>query len=196
MNLNPDPVEPFDHIHKVLIEGVKEIVGPQDTRDLFLDFAPKTHGFPTLAEFHNVLNEYYGPRGGQGIALRVGRAAFQHGIRRWGEVTGLSGTSYRLLPFGRRISTGLVLIATVFSEASHTEVSVSEDEEHWFWQVEHCPACDTQPAEGPMCYLLVGLLQAFMTWAANSRVYHVQEIGCAGAGAPACLFQIDKIAVE
>jgi predicted hydrocarbon binding protein len=196
MNLNPDPVIPSADMVKILIEGAKEIVGPDDTRELFLRYQSKDKGFPTLAEFQHALDERYGTAGGQGMALRIGRAAFQHGIRRWGETTGLSGTSYRLLPFARRISTGLVVVGSLFSEAGDADVSVSEDAEHWFWQVDHCPACGTLPADGPVCYLLVGLLQAYMTWAGSSRIYRVREIECAGSGAQACLFQIDKRAME
>ena len=196
MNLNSEPVEPLKDIHKVLIEGVKEIIGLEDTRELFLQYRQKGEGFPSLAALQRALNERYGPRGGQGVALRVGQAAFQHALRRWGQSTGLGSNTYRMLPFRRRVGAGLVLLASLFGEAGDAEVSVSESDEHWFWQVERCPLCAGETSRGPAWSLLVALLQAFMAWAGNSKFYRVSEIECAGAGAAACRFQIDKRALD
>jgi len=196
MNLNSDRVDPKNDIHKVLIEGVKEIIGLDDTRELFLHDQPKGEGFPSLAVLQGALNDRYGARGGQGVALRVGQAAFQHALRRWGTSTGLASNAFRMLPFRRRVGAGLVLIASMFGEAGDAEVSVSENGEHWFWQVEHCPVCNPGTSAGPACFLLVGLLQAFMAWTGNGRFYRVSEIECAGSGAAACRFQIDKRALD
>jgi predicted hydrocarbon binding protein len=62
--------------------------------------------------------------------------------------------------------------------------------------VENCPACRERTSNEPDCHILAGILQETLSWAGGGRVYRVRELECSAAGAPACLFQIDKKPLE
>jgi predicted hydrocarbon binding protein len=201
MNLpNPDSYPALQDIQKVVIEGVKEIIGPVEARELFTRVKPgagsRGAGFPSLEEIHRLLIKRYGERGGQGVALRAGRAAFKFGLRTWGGEAGFTGMSYRLQPFNRRVCIGLEQMASVLGKQVGTPTTVSEDAACWYMQVESCAVGEPQPGSDPSCFLLIGMLQEFMTWAGGGKAFQVRETACHKAGAPACTFQIDKKPLE
>ncbi len=191
-----DSVQPFREIDRVLIEGVKEVIGLEDARAVLGQAARRVPSAPYLNEVHLALAAFYGPKSGQGLALRAGRAVFKYGLRVWGEQSGLLAPAFRLMPLKKRIRTGLERIASLLNEQCGMQVSVSEDDEGWYWQVQHCPACLASGEGEPSCHLLTGLLQEFTAWAAGGKVFAVGEIACAGAGGPACLFVIEKKPLE
>jgi hypothetical protein len=177
-------------LRQALMEGGMEVIGPQEADRLFarLNAAP----IGDLSALHLLLQEDYGQRGGQGLALRLGRASFQYAIRRWGEGAGLTGSAFRLQPSPRRIRTALDALANYLSEQLDSRITRTEDPTCWMWRVERCPACRERTASGPDCHLLAGVLQETLTWAGGGRIYRVRELECCAAGAPACLFQIEK----
>ena len=76
------------------------------------------------------------------------------------------------------------------------QVSVVENDQNWTWRSQHCPLCWQRTSTEPVCHFTVGMLQEFLAWASSGRVYSVNEIECQAAGADACLFQIDKKALD
>ena len=194
MNPNLHLIDPNKEMHRVLVEGIEEIIGPDAARDVLSQVMQNEPALPFLREVQRALAARYGMQSGLGVALRTGRAAFQYGLRAWGEESGVNSSSFRLLPFSRRIRTGLEKMAVFFSEYCQAQASVSEDEGHWIWQVESCPGC---AATGePACYLLTGLLQEYMAWAAGGKYFRVEEMTCAAGSSLACQFRINKQALE
>ena len=187
-------MNPNLEMHSVLIRGVEEIIGPEAARDVFSQAAQIEPGLPFLREVQRALAARYGTQSGLGVAQRTGRAAFKYSLRAWGEESGFTSSSFRLLPFSRRVRAGLEKMAAVLSDYSQARISVHEDEGHWIWQVESCPGC--AGSEDSACYLLAGLLQEYMAWVAGGKYYRVQEYTCAADGSSACQFRIDKQALE
>ena len=194
MNSNLNAMNPNQEMHSVFIKGVEEIVGPEAARDVFSQAMQTEPGLPFLREVQHALAARYGMQSGLGVAQRTGRAAFKYSLRAWGDESGITSSSFRMLPFSRRVRAGLEKMAAVFSEYNQARISVDEDDGHWIWQVERCPGC---AASGdPACYLLAGLLQEYMAWVAGGKYFRVQEFTCDANGSPTCQFRIEKQAME
>ncbi|MBI4928855.1 MAG: hypothetical protein HY835_13890 [Anaerolineae bacterium] len=185
-------------MHKVLLEGVKEIVGAQEAVAL-LKRAGKSScaqaGLP-LNRVNAVFIEQYGAQSGQGVALRAGRAVFKHGLNRWGEQAGITGMDYRLLPAPKRVRAGLQIMAGIFTLSTGLNVEISEEEQAWIWRVDSCAGDQDLHASAPMCFMVVGILQEFMGWVSGGKYYRITETRCTYAGAPTCTFRIEKKALE
>jgi predicted hydrocarbon binding protein len=194
MNSNLNSIDSNKAMHRVLIEGVEEIIGPEDAHDVVSQAMLIEPALPFLREVQRALAARYGLPSGLGVALRTGRAAFKYSLRAWGEEIGVNNPSFRLLPSSRRIRAGLEKMAAFFSELWQARISVSEDDAHWIWQVESCPDCAM--TGDTACYLLTGLLQEYMAWAAGGKYFRVQEIICAVGSSSACQFRIDKQGLE
>jgi len=142
------------------------------------------------------LEKMYGPRGGRGVALRAGRAGFKYILRQSGVAMGITDLQFRLLPVPVRVKTGLNAMAVLMAQQGDEQVSVTENERCWYWRSQHCPYCWQRALNEPACYFTVGLLQEYFSWASSGREYSVSELECQAAGAAACLFQIDKKAID
>jgi hypothetical protein len=175
---------------QALMEGGKEVFGPREADHLFM----RLNGAPGagISGLHSLLQADYGQRGGQGAALRLGRASFRSAMPAWAGACGLSGTDFRLLPSPRRIRASLLALGVLLGDPFGAQISLAEDAACWTWRVNDCPACRGRVSGGPDCYLLAGVLQETLTWAGAGRVYRVRELECCAAGDAACLFQIDK----
>jgi hypothetical protein len=175
---------------QALMEGGREVFGPSEADRLFA----RLNGAPDggLSALHTLLQEDYGLRGGQGAALRLGRASFRGAIRAWAPAAGLDGVEFRLLPSPRRIRAVLSALGALLGGPLGAQVALTEDAVSWTWRVDYCPACRARVSSGPDCHLLTGMLQEALTWAGAGRAYRVRETECCAAGSAACLFLIDK----
>src|SRR6266581_2885761 len=62
--------------------------------------------FNTLSSITDTLEQAYGPHGGRGLSLRVGRACFNYGVRQYSTQLGLTEMAFRLLPLPMKVSAG------------------------------------------------------------------------------------------
>jgi predicted hydrocarbon binding protein len=196
-------------IGQIIYEGVEEIVGKTDSGLLF-----KAAGFPlpdakqdtlasnkrlayrNLSTLLEVIEKTYGHRGGQGIALRAGRASFKNVIKMYGQQMGFTKLDYRLLPTPARLKTGLHALAKTVSDLCEEPIRVLEDQHAWYWQIEHSPWCWGRHCGEATCHFTVGLVQEYLSWASGGKFYDVVETMCAAAGEEYCAFQISKQAIE
>ena len=81
--------------------------------DLPEDVLSRRFDFAEMAALNQALEDMYGARGGRGMALRVGRACFAQGLKRFGALGGVSescvssptaGKSGRAWATGTRVS--------------------------------------------------------------------------------------------
>jgi predicted hydrocarbon binding protein len=144
-----------------------------------------------LSAIQTALEAMYGKRGGRGITLRAGRAAFKYVLRAYGPWLNLLDLNYRLLPAPVRFKTGLDVLAKLFSDMGKTSIAVVESTDAWFWRIERCPFCWQIKSNEPVCTFLVGFLQEFFTWASGGKVYHVRETECLAMGKTACVIKVD-----
>ena len=195
---------------QIMLEGVEEISGRSGVRaalnaaELSILYESANAGsaqsgefpFNELSAVATALEEMYGKRGGRGILLRAGRAAFKYVLRSYGDSLSLLDLNYRLLPAPVRFKTGLDVLAHLFSDLGRTSIAVIETSEAWFWRIERCPFCFQIQSNEPVCTFLVGFLQEFFTWASGGKVYHVQETECLAMGKTACVIRVDVRPLE
>lgn len=158
---------------------------PPDTMASGFDFAH-------LAALSEALETMYGPRGGRGMALRIGRAAFAQGMRSFGAMQGIVDPAFRSLPLDTRVAIALSALATTFSEFTDQQSTLQDAGNTYHFVVQPSPMAWNRRADRPVCNALAGILQECARWASNGREYYVYETACMATGHDACTFVINK----
>lgn len=178
------------------VNAVMNRAGLPSLSDAYLDYrgdAPIS--LHQLSSALAALQQLYGLRSGQGLALQTGRAAFNYGMRDFGEGLGLLRQDYRLLPPLAKVRVGLKRLATFLSEIGSGEIRIEETAGRFIWLMERCPLCWQSQQDGPACHLWVGFLQEYLVWASGGKLFNVFEKECVACGAPACRIVIDQQAL-
>lgn len=160
-------------------------VTPPNTSD-------RTIPFEIVSKMQTALEKLYGPRGGRGVALRVGRATFKYGLKEFGPLLGVTDLAFRLMPQEERLRQGAESFAEIFNRFTDQVVRVEETPEVFFWHIDRCPLCWERHTDAPSCHLAVGLIQEALYWATGGKVFMIEEISCTAQGAPSCTIRIDK----
>lgn len=148
--------------------------------------------FSTLGTLTGTLEQLYGPHGGRGLSLRIGRACFNNGIRYYGGQMGITEMAFKLLPLHAKLNTGAKAFAELFNNFTDQKVRVEEDGDVLFWHIDRCPLCWGRHSHEPVCYLAAGLLQEALYWLSGGKVFSVEEKTCIAAGDETCTIVIDK----
>ena len=158
---------------------------PEDNTELAVPFN-------ALSSITETLEHAYGPHGGRGLALRVGRACFNYGVRQYGMQLGLTEMAFRLLPLPTKVSAGARVFAELFNNFTDQRVRVEEEDGKILWHIDRCPLCWERNAQDPVCHLAVGLLQEALYWLSGGKVFNVEEQTCIAAGDLTCTIVIDQ----
>ena len=148
--------------------------------------------FETISLIQHALQANYGLRGGQGLALRAGRAAFKHLLREYGPELGLADPSFKLLPVEDKVRLTSEVFAQLFNQYSDQCVEFSEAGGQYRWAITRCPFCWQRQADDSVCLQIVGLLQEALYWVSSGQLYDVEEVACIARGDPSCVIVIDK----
>lgn len=148
--------------------------------------------FTTLRNINEMLEHVYGPHGGRGLALRVGRASFNYGVRQYGKQLGLTEMAFRLLPLPAKITAGATALAELFNNFTDQRVRLEQNDGKLFWHIERCPLCWERHTAEPVCHLAVGVLQEALYWLSGGKVFNVEEHTCIAAGDETCTIVVDQ----
>ncbi len=168
--------------------GLKKYIDalPPDNLDKEFDFA-------SFSMINQALEEIYGPRGGKGLALRIGRTTFDDVLKDYGDLAGVGDVAFKILPLQQKIKFGLDAMARIFSEKSDMITRVQETDEAYLYQVELCPVCwGRKDPDQAICYYLVGLLKEGLHWVSGGKEFTIEETLCIGKGDQICEFNIQK----
>jgi predicted hydrocarbon binding protein len=198
-----------DRMGRILLLAMEEVLGREELNTIlqaasltaFIDHYPaarpeRAFPFTTVSRLLESLEETFGPQGGHGTALRVGRACFQYGLREYGTLLGVTEPAFRLLPFPTRLHAGAHSFAGLFNNHTDQRVRVEVKEEKLFWLIERCPLCWQRQAKAPVCHLAVGLLQESLYWLSGGRIFGVDEISCIANGGKTCTFIINQTPIS
>jgi hypothetical protein len=152
----------------------------------------KDFGFDELGQLLQALDEMYGPRGGRGLARRVGQACFKLGIIDFGPMLGIADLTFRLLPLGTRLKVGFEVLAQTMNKYTDNIVRLGESEEHFHWVMDRCGVCWGRVSKSPCCHLAIGVLEEGLYWLSGGRSFYVEEVSCIAAGDRDCSFLIGK----
>ena len=167
--------------------GRSDLVDTLPPNDSNLDFS-----FATVSGLLSHLEQAYGPRGGRGLATRIGRAAFKYGMREFGPQMGLAELAFRIMPFNAKVRAGGHALAELFNQETDQRVRIEAQGEKLFWIIERCPLCWERRAEDAVCHLAVGLLQESLYWMSSGKIFNVEETRCIAKGDHACIIEIDQ----
>jgi predicted hydrocarbon binding protein len=189
----------------IILESMEEVIG-ESGLNAIINLAGQSHlignqppsdsqpgfSFTTISGLLSQLEHAYGPRGGRGLGIRIGRVAFKYGMREYGSQLGWTETAFRLLPPGAKIRAGGQAMADLFNRETDQRVSFSEKEGKLIWVNERCPMCWGRHAEDAVCHLAVGLLQESLYWLSSGKIFNVEETLCIAKGDPTCTIEIDQ----
>ncbi|NTV36794.1 MAG: 4-vinyl reductase [Anaerolineaceae bacterium] len=161
---------------------------PPDTLERQFDFAD-------LSSILGALEELYGPRGGRGLALRAGRAAFDEGLRNFGALAGVGDLAFKVLPLQAKLRIGLGAMAKIFSTTSDQHSTVEEKDEYFVYTIHACPQCYGRHTDKPDCFIGAGLLLSGLKWVSGGNEFKVVEEKCIAMGDPTCDYLIYKTPV-
>jgi predicted hydrocarbon binding protein len=182
------------------VNGVETVLRLSSLDELTRNSPPsqpdRTLPFETVSALQSALEKVYGPRGGRGIALRVGRSTFRYGLKEYGSLLGLSETAFRLLPLPTKLRTGARVFADLFNKHTDQQVNLEEKDGKLYWHIERCPLCWERQVDEPCCQLAVGLLQESLYWLSGGKVFNVEETACIGRGDAACTITIDQTPIS
>jgi predicted hydrocarbon binding protein len=206
MSTDPTPVYTLPNtMGRILLLGMQEILGTDGLNAVLSasglpawsgayppdDMRPE-FAFSDLSRVGASLEKIYGERGGRGLALRAGRAAFKFGLRQFGEQLGLNDTGFRLLPLSEKLPKGAEVFAGLFNQVSDQRVRVETSETLILWHIERCPLCWERHSTDVLCHLAVGVLQEALYWLSGGKSFILQETACIARGDPACTIAIHR----
>ena len=190
---------------RLILQGMEEVMGTSGVNtvlhlgslDSIIENYPttsseRTFSFETVSALQASLEKVYGPRGGRGVALRVGRSSFRYGLKEYGSMLGLTEMAFRLLPLPTKLRTGARVFADLFNKHSDQKVRVDESENKIYWIIERCPLCWERTADEAICHLAVGVLQEALYWLSGGKVFSVEETACVARGDETCTIVIDQ----
>lgn len=159
---------------------------PPDNLEREFDFAD-------FSAINKALEEMYGPRGGRGLALRAGRAAFADALRNFGALAGVGDLAFKVLPLQIKLRIGLPAMAKIFSQISDQYSTVEERENEFIYTIHRCPQCwGRSGLDKPVCYIGAGLLQEGLKWVSGGNEFRVHETKCIAMGDKVCEYTIQK----
>jgi len=190
----------------IMIEALEEVMGRNGLNAILNlaelgnyientlpDNLEKGFDFVEVAAINMALEEMYGPRGGRGLSLRVGRALFADGLKTFGALAGVGDLAFKVLPLQAKLRIGVPAMAKIFSTISDQHSTVQEQENEFIYTIHTCSECyERRGLDKPVCFIAVGLLQEGLKWVSGGNEFRVNESRCMAVGDEACEFIIQK----
>jgi len=172
--------------------GVGMVLNMARVEQMPPDTLAREFDFAWMASLNLALEEMYGPRGGRGLALRIGRSCFAQGMKSFGALAGVSDAAFKALPLDARCRLGLAALADIFTNFSDQKTTFSENDRSYQMVVEVSPMAWGRTADKPVCHALVGILQESLRWVSNGHEFYVNETQCRATGSDTCVFTVNK----
>lgn len=211
--MDPIPKSEYNYANKIVLitlKALEEVMG-KNGLNAILNLAHLPHlidnyppdnlerefNFADFSALNLALEEMYGPRGGRGLALRAGRAAFADALRNFGALAGAGDLAFKVLPLQAKMRIGIPAMARIFSQISDQQTTVEEQENEFIYSIHRCPVCwGRSGADKPVCFVAVGLLQEGLKWVSGGNEFRVNESKCVAVGDGLCEFIIQKTPIS
>jgi len=211
--MDPIPKSDYNYANKIVLitlKALEEVMG-KNGLNAILNLAHLPHlienyppdnldrefNFSDFSSLNLALEEMYGPRGGRGLALRAGRAAFDDALRNFGALAGVGDLAFKVLPLQAKLKIGIPAMAKIFSQISDQYTTVKEAENEFIYIIHRCPVCwGRSGSDKPVCFVATGLLQEGLKWVSGGNEFRVNESKCCAMDDEVCEFVIQKIPVS
>jgi hypothetical protein len=192
----------FDALEEIMgRNGLNAILNMAGLRQFIVDAPPDTmdkgFDFAYISALNHALEDMYGPRGGRGLQLRLGRVLFARGLSNFGALVGASDLAFRILPLQSKVRAGLPAVAKVFDSLSDQTSYVRDpggDQYHYI--IERCSMCWGRTVERPGGFIAAGIIEEALRWISGGRTFRVDQVSCIGMGHGNCTFQVYKEPIE
>ncbi len=131
------------------------------------------------------IDDLYGDKGGQILAMRAGNAMFSVAQKVMGEIPGFTLAELESRSVEERAEAALCLVRTVITHKPTTSIPRTEDGQ-FLYAVEKCPVCFGRETKTPRCYITAGLLQGAIRWATGGQEFDVKHMRAHSCGDPTC----------
>jgi len=211
--MDPIPKSQYNYANKIArisIKALEDVMGKNGVNAIFnlahlpelIDNYPpdnleREFNFADFSALNLALEEMYGPRGGRGLALRAGRAAFADALRNFGALAGVGDLAFKVLPLHAKLRIGVPAMAKIFSQISDQYSTVREEDDVFVYTIHRCPVCwGRSGSDKPVCFIAVGLLQEGLKWVSGGNEFRVNESKCVAMGDEVCDFVIQKTPIS
>jgi predicted hydrocarbon binding protein len=211
--MEPIPKSEYNYNNKfarITLEALEDVMGKNGLNailnlahlpELIDNYPPNNldqeFNFADFSALNQALEEMYGPRGGRGLALRAGRAAFADALRNFGALAGAGDLAFKVLPLHAKMRIGLPAMAKIFSQISDQHTTVYEREHDFIYTIHRCPVCwGRHDSDKPVCFVATGLLQEGLKWLSGGNEFRVNESKCVAMGDEVCEFVIQKMPIH
>jgi predicted hydrocarbon binding protein len=211
--MEPIPKSEYNYNNKfarITLEALEDVMGKNGLNailnlahlpELIDNYPPNNldqeFNFADFSALNQALEEMYGPRGGRGLALRAGRAAFADALRNFGALAGAGDLAFKVLPLHAKMRIGLPAMAKIFSQISDQHTTVYEREHDFIYTIHRCPVCwGRHDSDKPVCFVATGLLQEGLKWLSGGNEFRVNESRCVAMGDEVCEFVIQKMPIH
>ncbi len=184
-----------NRIARIVLQAMEEVMGTNGLNavlnlaglsDYIGNFPPdnleKQFDFSDFTALQVALEDMYGERGGRGLALRAGRAAFSEGLKGFGALAGVGDMAFKVLPLEAKLKIGIPAMAAIFSQFSDQISNVRDEGDYFLYTLERCPMCWNRKADKPVCFMGQGLLQEGLRWVSGGREFRVVMQTCIAKG--------------
>lgn len=188
----------LDALSEIMGEnGLKAVLNLAHLPELIVHRPPdnlaKEFDFAHVSAINQALEEMYGPRGGRGLALRVGRSTFSDALKNFGALAGAGDLAFKVLPLNTKMKIGIPAMARIFTQMSDQYSTSRELEDSYLYTIHRCPVCWGRTGlDKPVCFIAVGLLQEGLKWLSGGKEFRVNESKCVSMGDEVCEFVIVK----
>lgn len=146
---------------------------PPDDMEQAIDFADLTGLILALLQL-------FGPQGGRGSAVRIGRESVYAGFQ---QLVADCAPIDTTLPLEVKVRAGLSALAGFFSKFSDQVSQISEESKHHFtFTLERCPFCWQERSDKPMCQMMQGIVQEFLHVLSDGAEFKVDITACIARG--------------
>jgi len=160
----------------------------------------------TLGEYADLnvgLLNFFG-RGGRSMVMRIGRASQALGMEQFNNAFGAAGiAALRLLPEGMRAQKALEVVKFGFEKfftyqgVQPLKIRVEDRTEKVAFIIETCGCCAGYTADVPICYMFTGYFAGGLQVVfAKGEQFDVKEVECRAMGAPACVWEMNKLPLK
>ncbi|MBN1966496.1 MAG: 4-vinyl reductase [Anaerolineae bacterium] len=152
--------------------------------------------FEHLGALQEAVEQVHGAAAGRDINRRTGAGCLNNGLREFNPLLGIADLPVRMMPLSLKLHVGFDMFKMVFNRFSDQVVTLTEDQDHYYWIIERCPVCWGRHTDAPCCHLAVGILEEGLRWATDGRKFQVVETTCIAKGDETCTIAIAKRSIS
>jgi hypothetical protein len=204
---NSGVLYPNSFVHHLLLSledvlgknGVKAILNIAGQSSMIDNYPPDdmTPGVD-IAQYSSILaalDDMYGDRGAQALALKAGNMLFIETMKNLGDPLKTASDEFKAKSVSEKVESGLIMIHNFVSKTPIASMPRTPDGQ-FLYSVEKCPVCYGRETKTPRCFLTAGLLQAAIRYATGGLEFPVTQVKGHSCGDPCCDYVIPVIPKE